>query len=178
MMDHTSFLQEVLTASGVGGIPNTKMTISQIIGKFIFPKPVRIIIKSIWAHTFAHITPTFVSKGFSSLINVVNSVILFPFISLLGGWFKTQKRAVLNTCLSVAQPKGDFTRTISSVQEFFISLFTQDKRDNEVDSLVTPLMGPLYNHLGDVFNPDILSLDMPSRIAKWQLEQGDKTRVI
>jgi hypothetical protein len=177
----TSFLQEVLTASGVGGIPNTKMTISRVIEKFIFPKAVRRIMKSIWTHTFAHITPSFVAKGFSSLVNGITALIVFPFISLLGGWFKTQKgtpRQEAQNTASRAQPQEDSARSTSSEQELFISLFTQDKWDKEADSLVTPLVRPLYNHLGDVFNPDILSLDMPSRIAKWQLAQGDQTRVI
>ena len=156
------------------------MTISRVFEKFIFPKPVRRIMKSIWTHTFAHITPSFVAKGFSSLVNVITSLIAFPFISLLGGWFKTQKgtppQEAQNTA-SIAQPQED-SISISSEQELFISLFTQDKWDKEADSLVTPLEGPLYNHLGNVFNPDILSLDMPSRIATWQLAQGDQTRVI
>ncbi|MCX6991466.1 MAG: hypothetical protein NTX49_10490 [Chlamydiae bacterium] len=177
----TSFLQEVLTASGIGGIPNTKMTISRMIGKFIFPKPVRRIMKNIWEHTFGLIIPTFISKGFSTLVNIVTSLIAFPVISLLGGWFKTPKRIspqVAQNTTPAAQPQGDSPISRAPEQELFISLFTQDQWDKEADHLVTPLVGPLYNHLGDVFKPDILSLDMPSRIAKWQLAQGAQTRVI
>ena len=177
------FTQEVLTASGIGGIPKTKMTVSQILWKFIVPKPVRKIIKSIWAHTLACITPTFLSKGFSTLINLVNSLILFPLTTLLGGWFQVSKKRGLpqvmqNTPPFTAEPERVADRNSSLVQDFFIALFKQNGWNEEADRLVRPLAGRLYNHFGDVFNPNTLTIEMTGRIAKWQLKQSSQTRVI
>ena len=175
------FTQEVLRASGVGTIPKTTMTVSQILWKFFLPKHVRKIIKSLWAHTFACITPEFLAKGFSSLVNLVNSLILLPLTTLLGGWFLRAKKGVAPQAIEDAFPsesKRVADRNASLEENYFLSVFKQNGWNQEVDHLVRPLVGRLYNRLGDVFNPNTLTIEMTSRIAKWQLKQVCKTRVI
>jgi hypothetical protein len=152
-----SFTRGMLNAAGLDDIP-CESHASDSLYKLIVPRFIRWPIKMIWRCTFGLILPKKAAELIVSFKNVLFTAALSPLFTLLGAW----RGAPVRYQEENGEVLGYLQRMI-------------DRHD--LNAIVkSQTQGSLFRSVWDIFDPKRMTVSMTTHLAKWQRQQGDRTK--
>ena len=161
------FASQALEYANIAKLPNRKITIPEIICKIIIPKRFRKLISS-----FTSKIPTFFKAIISFPLKLCFSLVLMPFVLLLGAWkLNPLKRQPIANLVSDQQKPIIDINTPEIIKRVFGKKI-QQLQEQAAEIKRSNFKRGVFRSFFDIINPKSYEITFHAKLKKWQLSQG------